>query len=396
MLKNELSSIKGLIDDFALSGFDDVSACELSPAAVQKKIDDTFTGVRDAWSDAAFSTADDHCLRRYFSFHLEGIRESLDTLHCCDPPHPFSTLLKSELLALIQYHGRYFGDYFNFNAVAPFAFCTAVSEVSGPALKHIQTKLQGPAICLPLRECLESYFKQMNLADDSVQHTYSAVRYFERMVKELHNVLTNGSDDNLHEVIISKLTDLNFNALSFFSFRQRSIRTLLDSAPLEQQLKMLGEEMNALTLLPEPDIVYDARWPSLPKMLKGWVGEELAMVKEIMCVSQHRLGDSAAEKLSLNLSVAQLACFTRLFFEEKIFNTLALTSIFKYLAMHCQTKRQSRISAGSLSKEYYSISQVTAAVVRDKLLKMVSRINHDYFPLLAVASAAGLLCSALR
>jgi hypothetical protein len=54
--------------------------------------------------------------------------------------------------------------------------------------------------------------------------------------------------------------------------------------------------------------------------------------------------------------------------------------VFKFFSRNFETKRQKSVSAGSLSKEYYSTSQVTAAVVRDMLQKMIARIDRNFFP----------------
>ena len=126
-------------------------------------------------------------------------------------------------------------------------------------------------------------------------------------------------------------------------------------------------------------------------MLCGWLAEEINCIEKSM-MENHDLFQPPNEKLSLNLSVAHLACLTRLFFEENLFNNARLTGIFKFIACHYSTKRQTDISTGSLSKEYYSTSQVTAAVVRGILLKMVARINRNFFPVLAVTGTIAAFC----
>jgi hypothetical protein len=117
-------------------------------------------------------------------------------------------------------------------------------------------------------------------------------------------------------------------------------------------------------------------------MLKGWMNEEIGIAEAAMA---HTV-TVGQEKLHLGMSVAHLGCLLRLFFEQKIFATTSLHDIFKFAAAHLQTVRQDSISPGSLSKEYYSVSQKTAAVVRDMLQQMLLRVNRKYFPVMAVIS----------
>jgi hypothetical protein len=88
-------------------------------------------------------------------------------------------------------------------------------------------------------------------------------------------------------------------------------------------------------------------------------------------------------KLTLQLSVAQLACIIKLFYRAGIYGDTPLTDIFKFTAQHFCTKRQPAMSWQSLSKEYYGLDLVNAGRVRILLKQMITYINEHFFPVMA-------------
>jgi len=120
--------------------------------------------------------------------------------------------------------------------------------------------------------------------------------------------------------------------------------------------------------------------------------EEIALTEKSLCKGS----EVVVPKIPLEMSVAHLSCLIRLLYEESVFATQNLQSIFKCFAGYFQSKRQAVISAGSLSKEFYSIDQHTAARVRDLLQRMVLRINRDFFPMAVAVNATILSYLSMR
>jgi hypothetical protein len=121
--------------------------------------------------------------------------------------------------------------------------------------------------------------------------------------------------------------------------------------------------------------------------METWLNDEIALAvipNAVAGPGATIVQERISEKQILNLSVAQIACFIKLFYDEGIFINASITDILKFVVVHYRSKRQQQISYGSLSKEYYSISQVTAAVLKDYLSRMIAKINKHYFPVVAV------------
>ncbi|GAA4326250.1 hypothetical protein GCM10023149_28930 [Mucilaginibacter gynuensis] len=117
-------------------------------------------------------------------------------------------------------------------------------------------------------------------------------------------------------------------------------------------------------------------------MLGGWLDEQINKLESKLFQEEINL-PVAGKKVLLQLPVAQIAFFARLFVDGKLLNGLSLTELFDFISKNFSSKKQSVISPGSLSKEYYSPEQVTAGRVRGFLLDMVAYINRHFFPLLA-------------
>lgn len=89
--------------------------------------------------------------------------------------------------------------------------------------------------------------------------------------------------------------------------------------------------------------------------------------------------EALVDKILVNLSVAQLGCMLKLAYDAGIFPNISVAELIRGTVLYCRTKKQLHISAKGLSKEYYSITQVTAATCRELLEQLIKRIDKIYF-----------------
>ena len=378
MLKDELTGIQLLFREVQSDAEDRCFSSRL-----QKMVEK----IAYAWTQAAFSASPDHSLKRYFQFHLDGIRQLSDTIFSCRISACQNTRgqldeIDAALISLIRLIVDNFNSYFDRNATAPQSYHLDLFEAMQDGNLSLRRDLACSPIDASLKKCVLDYLVQMVGPAPATRYTFGSLFYYQNFVLKLSEMKSSVFIKGLNEKLAEKLISLNFNRLDFMLYQTNVLTqksgndlTVLKLTRRSYQWRMVSQD------------ACEPSWPSITEMLAGWLDEELNAVK---------LDVFPAEKLSLNLSVAHLACLTRLFFEENIYNSQALTAIFKFIAGHFETKRQSHISTGGFSKEYYSVSQVTAAVIRDKLLRMVSRINREYFPAVVATGGAALLYSALR
>ncbi|MDP9078827.1 MAG: hypothetical protein M3O71_15465 [Bacteroidota bacterium] len=331
-----------------------------------------------------FSDSSDQTLQRYFSFHLEGIREISDTLFEAHGDNEQIAQLQQELISLIDYQRKYFRKFFDEDAIAPKAYYRNLIETLAPAVALLTNDLQTTAADTRLKECVLSYMDDMLNSTENATFTYKALFYFESVVVALHGLHLAKASANINQRICDQLSALNFNHLGFFTYRRQQLLSQTDDPDLWKKLEKLQDEFTILKYHPDNTLSYDPAWPPLGQMLSGWITDEINYTREKLRAENAVLH----EKLGLNVSVAQLAFLAKLLFQENLCLNPNLSAVFKFFSRNFEAKRQKLISAGSFSKEFYSTSQVTAAVVRDLLLKMVARINRDFFPVMAAAVAA--------
>jgi len=121
---------------------------------------------------------------------------------------------------------------------------------------------------------------------------------------------------------------------------------------------------------------YDPKIPPINVQLENWLNELIKQggyLVELAEIDQ-------PEKIELKLTVAQLALLIRLFYEEGVFAMKNIAAILRFFSSHFMTKKQERISYGSMNKLYYSGDQFTGYAVRELLLKLVAKINKMFFP----------------
>ena len=349
------------------------------------------------WGAAVLSALPDFILKRYLALHLKGICILSDTLNSkiTSPndyfPNKLAPLLQDALLGLIEHQQNYYSSFFN-NAECPPVISS--SRMWAIIISKLET-LEGLVIESPingwLRQCLQDCFNQIRSHENGVDLTYRVYAYLEQLISGLHQILITHHSEVLDNIISDFFMTCNYNHLSYFNFRKKVISKQLEDLDFYEQLEFLNEQHNLLIMCQLP-ARFDIQWPDINLMVAAFIEQKIEKIKEGIKHDQIPTANDSL-KLFLNLSVAELACLIRLFLDERKFNSQNLTAIFKFAVTHFSSKKQGNISMGSLSKEYYSVSQKTAAVVKDLLSKMVLRINKTYFPIMAVISVALLVYS---
>ncbi|WP_428331589.1 hypothetical protein [Mucilaginibacter sp.] len=400
MLADELYELRLLIERLDKPCLDTCPGLQSRLALPGKAMLAACAQVKVAWSAAVFSAASDEQLARYFKFHLQGIRKLSDTLqHLRTGKAEMAlfdahlTSLDAMLLSLVDQLFTFHADFFEPDAIAPVSYRNRLIKALLPEIAAVKGILMHPLIDQELSDGISYYLEEMT-ANDGAAYSYRALFYFENWIKALSSTRLEQLSGTLNERLLRLLAELEFNELAFFNYCIRHVSAEFNLPDPGEKLTALCAEESLWNGIAPAKSCYDPEWPALTVLMKGWLSEEIAIVKNRACVFQGQKEESMPVKLSLDLSVAHLACLVRLFVKEHLLPEENLRMTFKFLAGHCRTKRQPVISPGSLSKEYYSVSQVTAANVRDLLQRMVKRIDRDFFPVwLATGTAIGVCLS---
>ncbi len=376
MLKNELKDIEGILIEQEYSDSSRIAQIDLQTH---------FGQIHKAWEEAIFSNTPESSLVRYFHYHLDVITNVSSNLSSFPKTEKY-TVSQNELLALIDHLRKYYSSYFNEDGVSPLAYHQRlVSQLTGD-ICGIQKTLKSLDLDASLMDCLLKWFNVMSENIGKVKFTFRSLHYFKCIIHQLGSL--DYDSDNAEISLVSLLIRSNFNNLSFFVYYRDTIGNVLgDLRDTHERLNYFLEQKVAVISSPElKNLAYDPSWPSIKTMIVNWLTEEILITEK----SLSKGSEVVVPKIPLEMSVAHLSCLIRLLYEESVFATQNLQFIFKFFASHYQSKRQAVISPGSLSKEFYSIDQHTAARVRDLLLRMVQRINRNFFPMAVAINTIAL------
>lgn len=382
MLKNELQDIEEILIERIYSDSNKTAKTDLKTR---------FGQIYQAWEEVLFSNMPECSLVRYFHYHLDVIL-AISTRLANSPNTEIYFSPQNELLALIDHLRKYYSKYFNENAVAPVMYHQRLVSQLGENIDATQKIHQSGSINPALLACLCRWLTLMSDNIGTVRFSFRSLHYFEYIANQLSGL--DGLSTEGETSLVSLLVCSNFNNLSFLVYVQDSIRNSTEYlGDKEERLNYLIKQKALITSSPEvKNWAYDFSWPSIKTMVGDWLNEEILLMEKSLCNKR----ELVVPKIPLDMSVAHLSCLIRLLHEESIFATQNLQFIFKCFAGHYQSKRQTVISAGSLSKEFYSIDQHTAARVRDLLQRMVQRINRNFFPMAVAINATVLSYLSMR
>ena len=251
----------------------------------------------------------------------------------------------------------------------------------------ISTALENACLGAQVKNCLISYLQDMTKEDDMASEL-GQLHYFRLFVRQMLPAAGISDESKFCDFVKDRLFDLEFNHFGIFAHMQDEIRAAFTGKPQSQRNAVINKELDFLTFKAKGDVPrYDMRWPPLSAMLTDWLKGELRQAEQKKVRDQNAIGPILF-KLRLELPVAHLAFLIRLLSKENIFGLFPLTEIFNFFSANFSTKRQETLSPGGLSKEYYTKNMVTAVEVRALLLKMIARINREYFPVWVAISIA--------
>lgn len=399
--QSELKILQGLADSIQPGRSPD----HIPPDILQlrEQIEKECGRIKDQLTKFIFTQARENLAERFIQYHQAGIIALTNQLQSVlpagnEPALQLATgFFISRLCDLLDYIERFFCKYFDLDAAVPRSYRLITLKQLGEDIRQllfqVEERLQSPL----LKSCLTDYLRPFIEEGPVNDLTFRDLAYLKTFLAETTGLLkspaTSDPDDQLSKVLIY----LNFNHLGFLVYYQDRTRSELDhSDSAEQHLATLASALSQIkSLQSKPNASYSPAWPPIRTMLETWLGDEITMA-----VMQREKGPvlpaggtGVADKMALNVSVAQLACITRLLFEENYYGLSSITDILKFTVGHFRSKRQEHISLRSISKEYYDTTQVTAAWVRDLLQRMTARINKTYFPVWVAVCLAVAGCS---
>ena len=351
----------------------------INPADANLRIEEMkglVAAVQTSWTAALFGDIPYAALERYYTYQFDQVSRLFQE---------FQNANRNLLMPLLDklYHdlGKYIDpDASIYPSVKTYLLSGILAQVPS-----VQAVLLDAPLDDRLNTFLARYLDEMSGLSSGVC-SFAQMRFFKSFIEELSSLIE--PDGKLPApVIYERLLALEFNQFEVYVYHQERLRNSFKGKTRSGQLKLIDDAIRYVNFNSRGTVErYDRRWPALSVMLLDWLKGE-----RLRCLAKERTPEnpsqSAVLKLALRLPVSHLAFLIRLLYKEEVFGLVSLQDIFNFFAAHTSTKRQENLSAGGLSKEYYTKNMVTAAEVRALLSKMLTRINRDYFPVWVVIYA---------
>ncbi|WP_184549771.1 hypothetical protein [Mucilaginibacter sp. FT3.2] len=329
--------------------------------------------IRLAWETAAFSGANKVALKRYFSYHMNVLRELVIAPSDCSYEFEFD---KESIIGLMTHLYTFFRVFLSDETVLDYRLL--VLPELDHSFKRLVSYLEDPRVNRGIADCLLPALYFLLKREDDTLITAGSLKYLENLALKLLPVLVD--DHDINEDLVDLLLSLNFNHHGFFKYLVKAIRVKVESKTCVEQRDYILMEYAGLPKLADDAMItsFNPVWPPLTKMLRNWLAEEAATLEKR--IREEEAMRRPSFKLPFKLSVAQHACLSRLLYEVGIYDT-TVANVIKFNADNSSTKRTLAVSEGSYEMQYYSITQKTAAVILDLLQKMTSNLKRSFFPL---------------
>lgn len=389
MLKDELM----LLSQLAVTFWSDIQSNDDRSADYQSeheyRIAEDCKRIKKAWTDLLFSQAKDQVIRRFTRHQQQVVLELADLLYLqidqsrkaavqqTPPSLKLLVFLLDCLLDLRNFQIQYFHSYINEGGKLPDAVIPAVRKELADKAEQLSANLLTVELDGNLRTCLLDYLATMISTELSAPITYQAAEYFFTFEETISVAIDYIDSRDLTHSVTEVLFYMNFNHGGFCQWYQEFIVSRKSTLRPQDQLPMLNKQ---LLYLKSMQVVLnrgcDCKAQPVNIQLAKWLNELIRHETFPPEISDGEL----RKRLELKLTVAQLALFVRLMYEEGCFAIKNIAAIMKFFSRHFIAKKQERISCTSINRLYYTADQFTAYAVREILLKMVARINKMFFP----------------
>jgi len=388
MLKDEMKLLVQLAAEYLSGVHNQRSANAVFQKEQQNRIEAECQRIKRAWTALLFSQTRNDVIKRYIGFQQQLIQESADDLYRrldksevnISPDNNAGEVLirflLDQLVQLKDFQIQYFNAYINKEgkvldvATLPLRkYMAELAEELGAGLKVAEMDGQ-------LKTVILDYLDLISIKEPTAPITYQAAEYLISFTESL-SVTVDFDDRDLTDSVTEGLFYLNFNHNGFCQwYRERILKRKELLRPEDQLPMLLKEQLTLKSMQVVSTIGYNPKGLPVNILLEGWLHELIRQGKQ----QNDKGDDDTPDKLELKLTVVQLALLIRLLYEEDVFAMKNIAALLRFFAAHFMSKRQERISYGSMKKLYYTGDQFTGSAVRELLLKMVAKINNMFFP----------------
>jgi hypothetical protein len=278
--------------------------------------------------------------------------------------------LLETIIVLLQ---NAYGRYFNADLHLPLPLRLREGRELKRCWKTIANTLNQCTNNIPIVKVLDQCFKKLLHHNEVTAVTYRQAAYFQNLLKELSEYLSNLSGTPVYTSLTELLICWNFNELAFIREVCSRIRTEIENKDSDElRLDCLkNRHKQVRQLLEIRNAAFHAAQPSAKETILEWIRQELTCLEESVKIPEKKEVMEGI-KINTSLHVPVLALITRLFKESGIVTNSNQTEMLKFFAAHFTTLHKSEFSYGHLRSKYYDVDEGTKKKVNDYLIGMVN------------------------
>jgi hypothetical protein len=339
------------------------------------------TRTRSGWV-RVFIYEDTTQASRYFSQYLRLAGSFADQLQLYETAHGAGEAIQAALAAIadsIDHLLNLYPGMVDPARAVPRHYLLRWQQRLEPDLERVIPELHKKVGNGPLTRLVTAVVNDCFAGTGRRDITFHDLSYTASLLKVLKASLLSG-DLHTEDDLEKQLTKLNFNHIGFFALLQQGLCSLAEGLPEADRLSFYQQQYDQYyALAAGSSAAYDPAWPAIAFMIKCWVSERLLQAGQQNRETARSLRPSLT-KIKLDLPVAHLACLLRLLNEANLFPGVSLAALFLATSHGLESKRKQAFSSRNISKEYYSVTQGTAAKVLDLLQLLSRQLKRQYFP----------------
>ena len=216
----------------------------------------------------------------------------------------------------------------------------------------------------------------------TLNFTHYDQQYHVAYVSKLAQLLSQNASPGEREMI-HFLKTINCNTLRFFLYVTGKVSDEVDGQDVVgQKLQTLYYYEKCLKESPAEAVhCYNRELPPFREQMSGWLAENICFYKRKFKQERTQLPligtpEGKMQKQTLQISVADVALFTRLLYENDLLEGTR-KSVLEFISQHYRTCRTAAIAQDSLDRKYYDISQSAKRKIRKLLKSMLTQLDEQ-------------------
>lgn len=277
-----------------------------------------------------------------------------------------------EILSFIE---TYFSKHFNLDQSVPGKYCLVARQ----EFKNKLRILAFPADSAPGSELAAiAVYPIEKFTGNEKSISFRSLAYLRELMKPIRKILERSSGSIDIRALRRSLIYLNFNSYRFFKYLTYEINAAFqEKETFAEQIEYLSLQLKITNQTHvKPGLSYKPGQMSIKNQLNYWILEELAFVekKRQLLLLPAKRQDAVIEdfRILTDLSVQQLAYFTKLLVDTKVIKNRNLAELIRFISANTSTKRTERISHESFRTKYYNIEDSAKEFVKDLIIRLLN------------------------